>query len=92
MADWVKIAAKLALVAVVMAAAALLLNGIIMPTVDLAPIKEAVGHGKAIINYYTDGYGGLLLLGLTFLTLRYIALPIFMLASIVWRWIFKVNE
>lgn len=92
MADWVKIATKLALIAVVMAAVALLLNGIIMPQIDLEPIKQAVGHGKAIINYYTDGYAGLFLLGLSLITLRYIVFPIFMLASIAWRWIFKVNE
>ena len=93
MADFVKMAAKLALIAGVMAAAILILGGIVIPTINLGPIAEAVGHGKAIIDYYlTGGFGVLFTAGVALLAIKYIILPTFMVVSIVWRWIFKVNE
>lgn len=93
MAEFVKMAAKLALIAGVMAAAILLLGGVVIPTINMAPIAEAVGHGKAIIDYYlTGGFGVLFTAGMALLAIKYIILPTFMVVSIVWRWIFKVNE
>lgn len=93
MADFVKMAAKLALIVGVMAAAVLLLGGVVIPTVNMAPIAEAVGHGKAIIDYYlSGGFGVLFTAGIVLLLIKYVLFPTFMVASIVWRWVFKVNE
>lgn len=93
MADFVKMAAKLALIVGVMAAAILLLGGIVIPTVNMGPIAEAVGHGKAILDYYlTGGFGVLFTAGMVLLLIKYVLYPTFMVASIVWRWVFKVNE
>lgn len=93
MADFVKMAAKLALIVGVMAAAILLLGGIVIPTIDMRLIGEAVGHGKAIIDYYlTGGFGVLFTAGMVLLLIKYVIFPTFMVASIVWRWVFKVNE
>lgn len=93
MADFVKMAAKLALIVGVMAAAILLLGGIVIPTINMGPIAEAVGHGKAILDYYlTGGFGVLFTAGMVLLLIKYVIFPTFMVASIVWRWVFKVNE
>lgn len=93
MADFVKMAAKLALIVSVMAAAILLLNGIVIPTINLDPIGQAVGHGKAIMDYYlTGGFEVLFTAGIMLLLIKYVLFPTFMVASIVWRWVFKVNE
>lgn len=93
MADFVKMAAKLALIAGVMAAGILILGGVVIPTVNLTPIAEAVGHGKAIIDYYlTGGFGILFTAGILLLLLKYVVTPTIFVLSIVWRWIFKVNE
>lgn len=93
MADYIKMAAKLALIAGVMAGAIAILSGVVIPTIDLAPLIEAVGHGKAILNYYlTGGFGVLFTAGVSLLTIKYVVIPTFFVISIVWRWVFKVNE
>lgn len=93
MADFVKMAAKLALIAGVMAAAILILGGIVIPTVNVTPLIEAVGHGKAILDYYlTGGFGILFTAGIALLLLKYVVTPTVWVLSIVWRWVFKVNE
>lgn len=93
MADFVKMAAKIALIAGVMAGAILILSGIVIPTVNLTPIAEAVGHGKAILDYYlTGGFGILFTAGIALLALKYVVTPTVWVLSIVWRWVFKVNE
>lgn len=93
MSDFVKMAAKIALIAGVMAGAALLLSGVVIPTVNLDPIGRAVGHGKAILDYYlTGGFGVLFTAGIALLLIKYVVYPTVMVLSIVWRWVFKVNE
>lgn len=92
MGDLVKIAVKTALIAVVMLAAAALLSGIVIPTIDTTPLQNALGKGLAIIRYYTEPYGWLMTVGIVLLGIKYVALPIFFIASIGWRWIMKVNE
>lgn len=93
MGDFVKIAAKTILIVGIMAAALALLGGIVIPTVNVTVLAQAVGHGKAIIDYYlTGGFGVLFTAGVTLMIIKYIITPLFWLASIVWRWIMKVNE
>lgn len=92
MGDLVKIAAKTVLIAVIMLAAAALLSGIVIPVVDTTPLQNALGKGLAIVNYYTQPYSWLVTTWVVLLGIKYIAYPIFMIASIGWRWIMKVNE
>lgn len=93
MGDFVKIAAKTVLIVGIMAAAILLLGGVVIPTINVVPIAQAVGHGKAILDYYlTGGFGVLFTAGVALLFIKYILTPLFWVASIVWRWIMKVNE
>lgn len=93
MADFVKMAAKLALIAGVMAGAILILTGVVIPTINIAPLLEAVGHGKAILDYYLTGaFGVLFQAGIALLLLKYVVTPTLWVLSIVWRWVFKVNE
>lgn len=92
MGDLVKIGVKTALVAVIMLAAAALLSGIVIPTIDLTPLENAVCKGMAIIDYYTAPYSWLVTIGITLLGIKYVAIPLYYVASITWRWIMKVNE
>lgn len=93
MGDFVKIAAKTVLIVGIMAAALALLGGVVIPTINVIPLAEAVGHGKAILDYYlTGGFGVLFTAGMALLLIKYVVTPLFLLASIVWRWIMKVNE
>lgn len=93
MADFVKIAAKIALIAVVMGAGIAILGGIVIPTINVEPLAVAVGKGKAILDYYlTGGFGILFIVGMALIVLKYVLMPGLKAASIVWRWVFKVNE
>lgn len=92
MSDAVKIIAKTALIAVIMAAAAALLAGIVIPEIDLTPLANGLGKGIAIIEYYTQPYTWLVRTAAVLLFIKYVATPIFFIASIGWRWIMKVNE
>lgn len=92
MTDAMKIVAKTALIVVIMGAAAALLSGVVIPTFDTTPLQNALGKGLAIIRYYTTPYSWLIQIGVFLLGVKYVALPIFFIASIGWRWIMKVNE
>lgn len=93
MSDAIKIAVKTALIAGVMLSAIAIINAITLPAIDFTIFRTAIGHGKAIVNYY----GGttlnvLFTIGLSLLTLKYVVGPMLAISSIAIRWIFKVNE
>lgn len=94
MGDLVKIGVKTALVALVVAAAVVILTSIQLPEVDLTILREVIGHGKAIVNYYGANtiLSNLLVIGFSLLFLKYVTLPILAITSLAIRWIFKVNE
>lgn len=95
MGDMVKIAAKVALITVVMASAVIILTAIELPRVDLTVLGQIIGHAKAIIAYYTEStalFQILWNLGVGLLTFRYIVFPAVRLGAIATRWIMKVNE
>lgn len=92
MGDVVKIAVKTALIVGIMAAALLLLNGVVIPTINVQPLAEALGHGLAIVTYYCGPFTGLITLWITLLGIKYVAIPTYKVAMIAVRWIMKVNE
>lgn len=92
MADWVKMAAKVAIIAAVTAAIVALFTGVVIPELDLTTFITAIGKGKAIVNYYAGWLVPILNLGLFFLGLKYIVFPAFWLLAIGFKWVLKVNE
>lgn len=95
MGDLVKIAAKVALIAVVMTSAVIILTAVEIPTFDVTILTQIIGHAKAIILYYTESTGLfsiLWYLGISLLTFKYIVFPAVRLGAIAVRWIMKVNE
>lgn len=92
MGDVVKIAVKTALIVGIMAAVLLILNGVVIPTINVQPLAEALGHGLAIVNYYVGPYTGLVALWIVMLGIKYVAIPAFKVSMIAVRWIMKVNE
>lgn len=92
MGDIVKIGVKTALIVGIMAAALLILNGVVIPTINVQPIGEAVGKGLAIVTYYCGPYTGLVALWMVLLGIRYVAIPAYKVTMVAIRWIMKVNE
>lgn len=93
MVDALKIAAKVAVIAVVTGLVIGLLSGIVIPSVNLNPIREGIGFAKAIYEYYCGGFiGAIITLGIALLALRYIAIPTVKMAFIAIKWIMSVNK
>lgn len=92
MGDLVKIGVKTALIVGIMAAALLLLGNIQIPAINTSGLVSGLGTGLAILNYYAGNFSWLITAGFFLLSLKYILIPTFKVASIIWRWIMKVNE
>lgn len=90
-ADYVKMAAKIALIAVITTAIIAVFAVIQFPVPDFTPIFEYAGKGLAIINYWMPFMATLLPIALTLMGVR-IAIYLFRFAMIAVRWIMKVNE
>lgn len=91
MVDAIKLAAKIAVIAVVTGLAIALFAGVIFPEISLVPLEEAVGHGKAIIGYWFPELGVWFGFGVILLGLR-LSILAFKLGAIAFRWIMRVND
>lgn len=92
MVDAIKMAAKIAVVAVATGLVIAVFTGITLPEVNVVKFAEALSKGYAVVNYYAGWLMPLLNLGVLMLALRYVALPTFYLGIIAIKWILKVNE
>lgn len=92
MIDAVKMAAKLALIAVVTGLIITAFAGIQVPQVNLPLFITAIGKGKAIVAYYAGWLTPLLTLGILFLSLKYLIIPTLYFGFIAIKWVLKVNE
>ena len=90
-ADYIKMAAKIALIAVITTAIIVLFAGIQFPVPDFAPIFQYAGKGLAIINYWVPFMATLLPIALSLIGVR-LAIYLFKFAMIAVKWIMKVNE
>lgn len=91
MGDFVKIAAKTALIAVITAAIIALFANISIPNLDFSQFSQALGVGLAVMYHYVPVMTILwpIVLALIAFDLAYYA---FKLAMIAIRWVMKVNE
>lgn len=90
-ADIAKIAIKTGLIAIVTAAIIAVFSVVQIPSVPTEYFAQAVGMGKAFIQYWVPGYNILFTFGITMLIL-WITVYALRIAQIALHWIFKVNE
>lgn len=92
MVEALKIAAKVALIAVVTAGIIALFTSVsVLPEINIIPLRDAVATGKAIANYWFPEFGIWLAVAFGLLGFKLILIT-FQLGMIAVRWIFKVNE
>lgn len=91
-ADYIKMAAKTALIALAIAAILVVIQNIYFPTFDVTALASAVGTGKAILQYYCGDFYGLLVLGVALLGLRFVGIPLLRLALLIFKVPLKINE
>lgn len=91
MVDAIKIAAKVALIAVITVGIVALFTTPIIPGVNLTEFNQAISTGKAIVEYWVPGFNIWLYVAFALLGFR-LALWTAQLGFIAIRWILKVNE
>lgn len=91
MLDAVKIAAKVALIAVITAAVLVLFANITIPSVDFSNFSRALGVGLAVAYHYVPASVVLFPVLVLILGLE-LSIVLFKFAMIAVRWVMKVNE
>lgn len=89
--DYVKIAAKTALIVVIMAAVIALFANFQIPDIGFVRFKRAIGIGLAVIYHYAPITPVLFPLVISLVTFD-VGFRSFQIAMIAVRWIMKVNE
>lgn len=90
-ADYVKMAAKIALIAVISAAIIILFTTVQIPNLDFSLLSTGLGTALAIIYHWVPASQVIVPLAITMLGVQ-LAILLFEYGAIAWRWIFKVNE
>lgn len=91
MADWIKIGIKAGIIITATAIIVAVFANIQIPSIDTTVFSQAIGTGKAFINYWTPVGSTFLLFFIGLLGLK-LALLAAKIALIAIRWILKVNE
>lgn len=89
--DYVKIAAKLALVAVVTVAVVALFSVVQIPALDFSLLSSGINTALAIFYHWIPASNVVFPIAVAMLGLQ-LAIKLFEFAMIAVRWIFKVNE
>lgn len=90
-ADYIKMAAKAALIIVITVAIVALLNVVQIPNFNLQGITSYMNVAYSFAVHWCPMFSILWPIALSLITLE-IAIMGFEVASMAWRWIFKVNE
>lgn len=90
-ADYVKMGAKLALIAVVTAAILLIFANVQIPNLDFSLLSNGINTALAIMYHWVPGSNIIFPLAVTMLGIQ-LAILLFEYTAIAWRWVFKVNE
>lgn len=90
-ADYVKMGAKLALIAIVTAAVILLFSSVQIPNLDFSTFSSGVSTALAIMYHWIPVAQVIVPLAFAMLALQ-LAIILFEYGAIAWRWVFKVNE
>lgn len=90
-ADYVKMGAKLALIAVITAAIILLFTTVQIPNLNFSTLSAGISTALAIMYHWVPAAQVLVPLAFSMLAVQ-LAILLFEYGAIAWRWIFKVNE
>lgn len=91
-ADYIKMGAKIAIVATITAAVIAIFANVQIPTIDTTQLSSAIGTGLAIYFHWTGNVGVILWNIVLALLAIDLALLVFKVAKIAYRWILKINE
>lgn len=90
-ADYVKMGAKLALIAVITAAIIAVFATVQIPTLDFTLLSQGLGTALAVIYHWVPASQVIVPLAFTMLGIQ-LAILLFEYAMIAVRWVMKVNE
>lgn len=90
-ADYVKMGAKLALIAVITAAIIALFANLQIPTLNFSLLTQGLGTALAIIYHWVPASQVVVPLAFSMLGIQ-LAIMLFEYAMIAVRWVLKVNE
>lgn len=90
-ADYVKMGAKLALIAVITAAVILIFANVQIPNLDFTLLSQGLGTALAIIYHWVPAAQVIFPLAVAMLGIQ-LAILLFEYAMIAVRWVMKVNE
>lgn len=89
--DYVKMAAKLALIAVVTTAIIVLFATVQIPNLDFSLLSTGINKALAIFYHWVPGASVIFPVAVAMLGLQ-LSIKLFEFAMIAVRWVFKVNE
>lgn len=90
-ADYVKMGAKLALIAVITAAILVIFATVQIPNLDFTLLSTGISTALAIMYHWVPGSNIIVPLAISMLGVQ-LAILLFEYGAIAWRWVFKVNE
>lgn len=90
-ADYVKMGAKIALIAIVTAAILLIFSTVQIPNLDFSTLSSGLSTALAIMYHWVPAAQIIVPLAMTMLGIQ-LAIILFEYGAIAWRWVFKVNE
>lgn len=90
-ADYVKMGAKLALIAVITAAIVALFVNVRIPTLDFSLLSTGLGTALAVIYHWVPAAQVIVPIAIAMLGVQ-LAILLFEYAMIAVRWVMKVNE
>ena len=90
-ADYVKMVAKIALIAMVTAAILLIFSTVQIPNLDFSTLSSGLSTALAIMYHWVPAAQIIVPLAMTMLGIQ-LAIILFEYGAIAWRWVFKVNE
>lgn len=67
-------------------------KNILFPSFDLSLLSTAVGHGRAILQYYCGPFEPLLDLGIVLLSFRFVVIPLIRVSIMIPRIILHSNS
>lgn len=90
-ADYIKMGAKIALIAIVTAAILLIFSTVQIPNLSFTALSSGLSTALAIMYHWVPAAQVIVPLAITMLGIQ-LAILLFEYGAIAWRWIFKVNE
>lgn len=90
-ADYVKMGAKIALIAVITAAIIAIFANVQIPNLDFTLFGQALGKGLAIVYHWVPGSNVIVPIAVSMLGIQ-LAILLFEYGMIAVRWVMKVNE